>query len=113
MMSFLRRYGMVCLCGFKSTLQLFNYIAACIAEFQEQEGLKGQGRLLLGFTFSFPCNQDGLASARLVRWTKGFHCAGVEGNDVVQLLKEAINKRGVRLSITIYSVTYLYLILIG
>ncbi len=59
------------------------------------EGLKGQ-RYPLGFTFSFPCYQEGLASARLVRWTKGFKCSGVEGEDVVQLLTDAINRRGVR-----------------
>ncbi|CAF5065320.1 unnamed protein product, partial [Rotaria magnacalcarata] len=28
----------------------------------------------LGFTFSFPCHQEGLASARLTSWTKGFTC---------------------------------------
>ena len=27
---------------------------------------------VLGFTFSFPCKQEGLASARLTSWTKGF-----------------------------------------
>jgi hexokinase len=32
--------------------------------------------LPLGFTFSFPCEQEGLAKANLVKWTKGFHCSG-------------------------------------
>lgn len=27
-------------------------------------------------------------------WTKGFNCAGVEGNDVVLMLQEAIHRRG-------------------
>lgn len=31
----------------------------------------------------------------LIRWTKGFACEGVEGKDVVQLLREAIKRRGV------------------
>ena len=31
---------------------------------------------------------------RLVKWTKGFNCAGVEGEDVVHLLREAIARRG-------------------
>ena len=44
-------------------------------------------KLPLGFTFSFPCSQEGLTVARLTTWTKGFKCAGVEGNDVVSLLK--------------------------
>jgi hexokinase len=43
--------------------------------------------LPLGFTFSFPCEQEGLAKAKLVKWTKGFSCSGVEGQDVVQHLQ--------------------------
>ncbi len=46
---------------------------------------------------SFPCAQDGLNVGRLVRWTKGFKCAGVEGEDVVKLLHDAIQRRGVRM----------------
>ena len=49
-------------------------------------------KLPLGFTFSFPCSQEGLTKARLATWTKGFKCAGVEGEDVVQLLREALGK---------------------
>jgi hexokinase len=37
--------------------------------------------------------QDGLASARLAKWTKGFKCTGVENEDVVRLLHEAIARR--------------------
>lgn len=44
-------------------------------------------KLPLGFTFSFPCSQEGLTKARLATWTKGFKCEGVEGEDVVGLLK--------------------------
>lgn len=33
----------------------------------------------------------------LIRWTKGFNCSGVEGEDVVKLLKDAIHRRGVSL----------------
>jgi len=53
--------------------------------------------LPLGFTFSFPCKQDGLAVGRLIHWSKGFKCAGVEGKDVVKLLQEAICRRRVRI----------------
>lgn len=35
------------------------------------------------------------AQSILIRWTKGFNCSGVEGEDVVKLLKEAIHRRGV------------------
>ena len=56
--------------------------------------------LPLGFTFSFPCSQEGLTKASLVTWTKGFKCSGVEGEDVVKLLREAIARRGVSQKIT-------------
>lgn len=50
-------------------------------------------RYPLGFTFSFPCKQEGLASARLSTWTKGFTCAGVVGQDVVKMLQNAIDEK--------------------
>lgn len=31
----------------------------------------------------------------LISWTKGFRCSGVEGQDVVQLLRDAIQRQGV------------------
>lgn len=57
-------------------------------------------RLPLGFTFSFPLQQLGLTKGLLVRWTKGFDCSGVIDEDVVQLLKDAIARRGVNIKET-------------
>lgn len=65
----------------------------CWIFLQEHEVYKE--RLPLGFTFSFPLTQLGLTKGMLVRWTKGFDCEGVVGEDVVQLLKDAIARRGV------------------
>ncbi|XP_054902616.1 hexokinase-2-like [Poeciliopsis prolifica] len=73
--------------------QLFDHIAACLNEFLDSQNLKGQ-TLPLGFTFSFPCEQKEIDKSILIRWTKGFNCSGVEGQDVVKLLKEAIHRRG-------------------
>ncbi|XP_064631401.1 hexokinase-2-like isoform X8 [Lineus longissimus] len=72
--------------------QLFDHIAECISNFVKENKLKDL-QLPLGFTFSFPCEQRGLAKGHLVRWTKGFTCKGVEGEDVVRLLHEAIERR--------------------
>ena len=72
--------------------QLFDHIADCLADFMHKRGLKDV-KLPLGFTFSFPCRQEGLTRARLVQWTKGFACKGVEGHDVVELLRASIRKR--------------------
>lgn len=71
---------------------LFDHIASCIAEFLDELSLKHE-RFTLGFTFSFPCIQRHLASATLVKWTKGFNCSGVVGEDVVALLHAAIARR--------------------
>ena len=73
--------------------ELFDHIASCLADFVFDRELLDE-ILPLGFTFSFPCEQEGLAKARLVKWTKGFNCAGVEGEDVVQCLRDAIKRRG-------------------
>ncbi|KAG8202144.1 hypothetical protein JTE90_010503 [Oedothorax gibbosus] len=73
--------------------QLFDHIAECLANFMERQKVKDL-KLPLGFTFSFPCKQEGLASARLTGWTKGFKCSGVEGEDVGELLQAAMSRRG-------------------
>merc|ERR1719464_1044770 len=70
-----------------------DHIAKCLSDFVFDRELQDEV-LPLGFTFSFPCEQEGLARGRLVKWTKGFNCSGVEGEDVVQLLSEAIERRG-------------------
>ncbi|KAI0211829.1 Hexokinase type 2 [Lamellibrachia satsuma] len=72
---------------------LFDYIAECLETFQRENDLVNN-TLSLGFTFSFPCKQEGLTKGKLVKWTKGFTCAGVENEDVVELLNEAIARRG-------------------
>ncbi|XP_055743365.1 hexokinase-2-like [Salvelinus fontinalis] len=73
--------------------ELFDHIAECLANFLEKLGIKNQ-KLPLGFTFSFPCQQTKLDESILVSWTKGFKLHGVEGRDVVSLLRKAIIKRG-------------------
>ncbi|XP_065557330.1 hexokinase type 2-like, partial [Artemia franciscana] len=72
---------------------LFDHIAECLALFVKEYKVDKEV-IPLGFTFSFPCRQEGLTKARLVQWTKGFTCANVEGEDVVELLQRAIHKRG-------------------
>ncbi|XP_065371721.1 hexokinase type 2-like [Calliphora vicina] len=73
---------------------LFDHIAECLAKFIKTLGVKKDEELPLGFTFSFPLKQNGLDKGDLVAWTKGFNCPGVVGRDVVELLREAIDRRG-------------------
>lgn len=73
--------------------ELFDHIADCLASFLERMGIKDK-KLPLGFTFSFPCQQTKLDESVLMSWTKGFRLSGVEGKDVVSLLRRSIKKRG-------------------
>lgn len=73
-------------------VQLFDHIADCIVRFIHDHSLKNE-RLPLGFTFSFPCKQEGLAKARLSKWTKGFRCEGVVNEDICYLLHEAMKRK--------------------
>uniref|UniRef100_A0A7M4EHY4 hexokinase n=1 Tax=Crocodylus porosus TaxID=8502 RepID=A0A7M4EHY4_CROPO len=72
--------------------ELFDHIVQCIADFLEYMGIKG-ARLPLGFTFSFPCRQASIDKGTLVGWTKGFKATDCEGEDVVDMLREAIKRR--------------------
>ncbi|KAM6931419.1 hexokinase-2 [Xenentodon cancila] len=73
--------------------ELFDHIVDCLANFMDMMGIKDK-KLPLGFTFSFPCQQTKLDESILLSWTKGFKISGVEGKDVVSLLRESIRKRG-------------------
>ncbi|XP_064469290.1 hexokinase type 2-like [Ornithodoros turicata] len=77
-----------------SGIELFDHIAECLKYFIKSRNVTGD-TIPLGFTFSFPCQQDGLNSARLIGWTKGFSCSDVVGKDVVQLLCEALERKRV------------------
>jgi hexokinase len=41
---------------------------------------------------------------RLTQWTKGFSCSGVEGEDVVQLLREAIERHPKKINIDVCAI---------
>lgn len=68
--------------------ELFDYIADCVKSF------KRHGKARLGYTFSFPMEQTGIARGTLLQWTKGFTASGVIGKDVVKLLEEAFARKG-------------------
>lgn len=60
--------------------ELFDFIAAALAEFVETEGddfhLPEGRQRELGFTFSFPVHQTSISSGTLIKWTKGFSING-------------------------------------
>jgi len=72
---------------------LFDFLASCIHQFMEEHHLLNR-RFSLGFTFSFPMYQKSIDCGILVSWTKSFNCEGVVGNDAVEMLNAAIQRRG-------------------
>ena len=77
--------------------KLFGYIAECLAKFAAEHQVSQL--CSVGFTFSFPIHQTSLTSGSLIKWTKGYSADGVEGNDIVKLLHEAIDKRDVSMPV--------------
>jgi hexokinase len=74
--------------------EFFDFIADSLKTFLKKSGELGRERKL-GFTFSFPVKQTGIASGKLVCWTKGFKVSGVIDKDVVTLLEEALIRNDV------------------
>ncbi|MFA6412890.1 MAG: hypothetical protein WCW53_09345 [Syntrophales bacterium] len=73
---------------------LFDFIADCVLLFFKENDIGMHQGYSLAFTFSFPVAQSSIASGKLMGWTKGFTAAGVEGEDVVALLSEALKRKG-------------------
>ncbi|KAF9959286.1 glucokinase [Mortierella alpina] len=87
--------------------ELMDFIAISINEFITSEHISAKivehpsdsDTLELGFTFSFPVTQTAIDAGVLLRWTKGFHCPGAVGNDIVQLLQEALDRNEVNVHV--------------
>lgn len=85
---------------------LFDFCAECLASFIKDHYENEDGTIVLdkdislGFTFSYPCLQERIDHGTLLRWTKGFGAAGVEGNDVVAMFRKALDKNNVPVQIT-------------
>ncbi|KAI0394847.1 hexokinase [Xylariaceae sp. FL0594] len=80
--------------------ELWDYIADCLKQFvdthrDEARTGFGQGKIPLGFTFSYPATQNYIDEGILQRWTKGFDIEGVEGENVVPMLEAALERHGV------------------
>ncbi|WEW57971.1 hexokinase [Emydomyces testavorans] len=83
-----------------SSDHLWEYIADCVQQFVEHHHENQHlSDLPLGFTFSYPATQEYVDHGVLQRWTKGFDIDGVEGEDVVPMLKAALEKRGLPIKI--------------
>eukprot|EP01116_Phalansterium_solitarium_P022151 TRINITY_DN7205_c0_g1_i1.p1 TRINITY_DN7205_c0_g1~~TRINITY_DN7205_c0_g1_i1.p1 ORF type:complete len:482 (+),score=189.70 TRINITY_DN7205_c0_g1_i1:177-1622(+) len=78
--------------------QLFDFIAACVKEQVNSDTPAADSSspsppVLIGFTFSFPVDQQAVARGTLIHWTKGFVTRNVVGRDVVELLDAALQRQ--------------------
>ncbi|EXJ60574.1 hexokinase [Cladophialophora yegresii CBS 114405] len=78
--------------------QLFDHIADHLSEFLTEhvkgnEGACDDGKIPLGFTFSYPATQERIDHGILQTWTKGWDVKDVEGHDVTEMLNRAMEKR--------------------
>jgi len=68
--------------------ELFDFIASQIATL-----VKPDQKYPLGHTFSFPTHQTALNTGTLIHWTKEIETKNVEGNDITQLLNDALARQ--------------------
>ena len=74
-----------------TAVEMFDFLAELIDEAIDKDH---ETKFYLGHTFSFPSNQTNLYNASLIIWTKEFATSGVEGKVVNDLLKEALERKG-------------------
>lgn len=79
--------------------ELFGFIADSIRKFEQDKKIERSSRAPLGFTFSFPTQQTDINAGSLIAWTKGFTTSGVQGKNLVKLLQDAIDQRGIKLEV--------------
>eukprot|EP00252_Welwitschia_mirabilis_P015230 TRINITY_DN3349_c0_g1_i1.p1 TRINITY_DN3349_c0_g1~~TRINITY_DN3349_c0_g1_i1.p1 ORF type:complete len:549 (-),score=109.66 TRINITY_DN3349_c0_g1_i1:303-1949(-) len=87
-----------------SERELFDFIASKLAKFVATEGenfkLEPGQKRELGFTFSFPVHQTAINSGTLIKWSKGFSVSETVGKDIVQTLKEAMDRQGLDMEVS-------------
>ncbi|KAL6113233.1 hkdc1 [Pungitius sinensis] len=74
--------------------ELFDHVAESLKDFLHEKNISLEKKHPLAFTFSFPCEQSSLNQGLLLNWTKNFRAGGLQGKDVVQALRGAIDRIG-------------------
>uniref|UniRef100_G3PUC9 hexokinase n=2 Tax=Gasterosteus aculeatus aculeatus TaxID=481459 RepID=G3PUC9_GASAC len=75
-------------------LQLFDHVSESLKDFLHEKNISLERKHPLAFTFSFPCEQSTLNQGLLLNWTKNFRAGGLQGKDVVQALRGALDRIG-------------------
>ncbi|XP_035484099.2 hexokinase HKDC1 isoform X2 [Scophthalmus maximus] len=74
--------------------ELFGHVSESLKDFLHEKNISLEKKHPLAFTFSFPCEQSTLDRGLLLSWSKTYRARGLQGKDVVQVLREAIDKTG-------------------
>lgn len=83
--------------------RLLNWVADKVLEVMGRHsnvsGSQSSQVPVLGFCFSFACQQTALDNGKLLLWTKNFRGRGLIGQDVVSALSTVFQSRGIRIKI--------------
>ncbi|KAG8001479.1 Hexokinase-1 [Nibea albiflora] len=74
--------------------ELFGHVSESLKDFLHKRNISLEKKHPLAFTFSFPCEQSALDQGLLLGWGKNYRPRGLQGKDVVQTLREAIDRTG-------------------
>ncbi|XP_028257557.1 putative hexokinase HKDC1 isoform X2 [Parambassis ranga] len=74
--------------------ELFDHVSESLKDFMQEKSISMEKKHPLAFTFSFPCEQTTLDQGMLLSWSKNYRARGLQGKDVVQALREAIDRTG-------------------
>ncbi|KAM9408302.1 hexokinase HKDC1-like [Pholidichthys leucotaenia] len=74
--------------------ELFDHVSDSLKDFLHEKKITLKKKHPLAFTFSFPCQQSSLDKGLLLSWSKTCRARGLQGKDVVQALRQAINRTG-------------------
>ncbi|XP_020495919.1 hexokinase HKDC1 [Labrus bergylta] len=74
--------------------ELFDHVAESLKDFMQEKNISMEKKHPLAFTFSFPCEQSSLDQGLLLNWSKKYRVRGLQGKDVVQVLRDAIDRTG-------------------
>lgn len=88
--------------------ELFDFCADCLHTFIKDHFGSGnpdedvilEEDIALGFTFSYPMEQDAIDHGKLVRWTKGFGNPNTEGQDCAAMFRKSLEKYNVPIKMT-------------
>uniref|UniRef100_A0A3B5ACM4 Hexokinase-3 n=1 Tax=Stegastes partitus TaxID=144197 RepID=A0A3B5ACM4_9TELE len=74
--------------------ELLDHVAESLKDFLHERNISLEKKHPLAFTFSFPCEQTALNRGLLLSWSKNFRARGLQGKDVVQVLRDSIDRTG-------------------